>query len=82
MAEMAGEPHVVVSESSHNATEAFINRILERMEELDSFQTLKMARVTKDQEGNARMREEFDKIRDRYEYIKWKYTQSYHKIKH
>ena len=61
MAEMGDESHVV-GESCHNTIETFINRILERMEELDSFWTLKMAGVTKDQEGNEKMREEFDEL--------------------
>jgi len=34
---MASETHVVSGEPSHNATEAFIERRLERMKELESY---------------------------------------------
>ena len=61
-AEMAGESHVGSSESSHNVTEAWINKILERMEALKSYWTTKMTLVTKELEDHVQMREEFDQL--------------------
>jgi len=44
-------------------SEDFMNRVLERIEELDSDWTLKLAKIMQDQEGNAKM-EEFDELKD------------------
>lgn len=72
---MAGESRVVSSESSHNATEAFINKILERMEALESYWTTKMDLVMKELEDHVQMREEFDELRTWHEYTDLKCTQ-------
>ena len=64
----------MTGESSHIVSEDFMNRVLERIEELDSDWTLKLAKIMQDQEGNAKM-EEFDELKDWCEYSKWKYTQ-------
>ena len=36
MEEMAEEPQIMIGESNHNLGEAFLNRVLEQMEELGS----------------------------------------------
>lgn len=53
----------MTGESSHIVSEDFMNRVLERIEELDSDWTLKLAKIMQDQEGNAKM-EEFDELKD------------------
>jgi len=63
LAKMAGESHMETGEPSHNATNAFRERILERMEELESYWITKMNLVIKDQEDTSKMREELDKLR-------------------
>lgn len=60
--EMVGETHVVSGESSHNVTEAFINRILERIEALESYWTTKMDLFMKELEDHVQTREEFDEL--------------------
>lgn len=81
LVEMVGETHVVLGESSHIATEAFIERILERMEELESYWTAKMAMVMKDLEANAKMREELNELRTQHKYTNLKCTQLEDEVK-
>lgn len=78
---MVGETHVVSSESSHNVTEVFIERILERMDELESYWTAKMVVVMKDLEANAKMREELDELQTQHEYTDIKCTQLENEVK-
>lgn len=56
-------------------TEAFTERILERMEELESYWTTKMTLVMKELEDHVQMKEELDELRTRHEYTNLKCTQ-------
>ena len=51
------------------------------MEELDSDWTLRMVEIMKDREGNVKMKEEFDELKDQYECTEWKYTQLEEEVK-
>ena len=81
LVEMAGESHVETRESSHDVNLAFTKRILERMEELDSYWTMKMKLVMKYQEANSKMREELNELRTQHEYTDLKCTQLEDEVK-
>eukprot|EP00253_Pinus_taeda_P017950 PITA_17950 len=78
---MAGESHMETEESKHNVTLAFIERILEGMEELESYWTTKMNLVMKDQEDTSKVREELNELRTQNEYTDLKCTKLEDKVK-
>eukprot|EP00253_Pinus_taeda_P005661 PITA_05661 len=65
---MAGESRVGSSHGAKDATMAFIEKLLERMEDLEAYWTKKMDLVEKDQEANSKMKEELDELRTQHEY--------------
>ena len=79
---MVGESQV--GESSHvakDASLAFIKKVLERKEDLESYWTKKMDLVMKDQEDTLKMREEIDELQTQHEYIDLICTQLEVKVK-
>lgn len=79
---MAGESQV--GESSHIATDSsftLIEKVLERMEELESYWIMKMNLVMKDQEENSKVREQFDELWTQHKYTDLMCTQLEVKVK-
>ena len=60
---MAGESQVGFSHGAKDATMAFIEKVLERMEDLEAFWNKKMDLIKRDQEANSKMKEELDELR-------------------
>ena len=72
---MAGESQVGSSHCAKDATMAFIEKVLEMMEDLEAYWTKKMDLVEKDQEANSKMRAELDEIQTQNEYTDLMCTQ-------
>ena len=78
---MAGESQVGSSHGAKDATMAFIEKVLERMEDLEANWTKKMDLVEKDQEEKMNMREELDELQTQHEYTDHICTQLEVKVK-
>jgi len=73
--EMAAESQAGSSHGAKDATMAFIEKVLEKMEDLETFWTKEMGLIKKDQEANSKMKEEFDELRTQHEYTDLMCTQ-------
>ena len=65
---MAVESQVGSSHGAKDATMAFMEKVLEKMEDLEEFWTKKMDLIERDQEANSKMREEIEELRTQHEY--------------
>ena len=72
---METESKVGSSHGVKDATMAFMEKALEKMEDLEAFWTKKMDLVDKDQEANSKMREELDELWIQHEYTNLMCTQ-------
>jgi len=62
------ESHVGSTHGAKDATMAFIEKVLEKMEDLEAFWTKKMDLIERDQEANSKMKEELDELQTQHEY--------------
>jgi len=72
---MAAESQVGSSHGVKDATMSFIEKVLEKMEDLEAFWTKKMELVERDQEANSKMREELEELWTQHEYTNLMCTQ-------
>lgn len=77
----AGESQVGCSHGVKDATMAFIEKVLERMEDLEAYWTKKIDLFMKDQEGNSKMKEELNELWTQHKYIDLICTQLEGKVK-
>ena len=57
---MAAESQARSSHSAKDTTMAFMEKVLENMEDLEAFSTKKLDLIDRDQEANLKMKEELD----------------------
>ena len=59
---MAAESQVGSSHGAKDTTLGFIEKVLEKMEDMETFQTKKMELIERDQEANSKMKEELEEL--------------------
>ena len=66
--EMAIDSQAGSSHGAKDATMAFMEKVLEKMVDLEAFWTKKMDLIKRDQEANSKMREELEELQTQHEY--------------
>ena len=72
---MAIETQAGSSHGAKDATMAFIEKVLEKMEDMEAFWTKNMELIERDQEANSKMKEELDELWTQHEYTDFLCTQ-------
>ena len=65
---MAAESQAGSSHGTKDTTIGFIEKMLEKMEDMEAFWTKKLELIERDQEANSKMKEELNELRNQHEY--------------
>lgn len=72
---MAAESQARSSHGAKDTTLGFIEKVLEKMEDMEAFWTKKMELIERDQEANLKMKEELNALWTQHEYTDLMCTQ-------
>ena len=75
------ESQVGSSHGANDTTLGFIEKVLEKVEDMEAFWTKKLELIGKDQEANSKMKEELEELRTQHEYTNLMCTQLEVKVK-